>query len=404
MSAPPGRIPHAREAVPPRRPEQTGSPRKEARRNGDADSPAVQMPVGIRSLSLGVIAVFVSIYMVRAMREVLIPVALSILVFHLLAPFVERLTKWRVPRALAATIVMVTALGATGYTAWALRDEAVAVFNELPAAARSFREVIRNAEGQPDSSLKQVKEAASQLENTAKEAVGTEPVQGGVTRVQIVEPVVSISDMVVSGTRSLFIAGGSLILVLVFSFFLLLSADRLKRLTVQVAGPTLTKKKVTVQILDEISRQIQRFLLIQLLTSIIVGATTALALWWLGLRYPIVWGIAAGVLNSVPYVGPLFVTGALTAVAVLQFGTLSMALWVGGVTLAITTAEGYLLTPILQGRVAQMNQVAIFLGILFWSWMWGPVGLLLAVPLMMIVKAVCDHIEELQGMGKLMGE
>ena len=100
----------------------------------------------------------------------------------------------------------------------------------------------------------------------------------------------------------------------------------------------------------------------------------------------------------------MIVTAGLSTLAFMQFGTLTMVLVVAGIALAITTLEGWLLTPVLMSRVASMNQVAIFAGLLFWSWMWGVWGLLLAVPMLMVVKAVCDRIEGLQPVGTLLGD
>ena len=159
-----------------------------------------------------------------------------------------------------------------------------------------------------------------------------------------------------------------------------------------------------MQILDEIARQIQRFLVVQLLTGAFVATLTGLTLWWLGLENAGIWGLVTGVLNTLPYFGPLLATIALTGISLVQFGTLDMVLWVAGSSLIITSLEGYWLTPYLLGQSAQMNQVAVFIAILFWSWMWGPIGLLLAVPLTTMVKVICDHVEELQPIGKLMGE
>jgi predicted PurR-regulated permease PerM len=124
----------------------------------------------------------------------------------------------------------------------------------------------------------------------------------------------------------------------------------------------------------------------------------------MGLQYPVLWGVAAGVLNSVPYFGPVVVGLGLGAVALVQFGTLMKAIMAAGVAVLITSLEGFLLTPVLQGRAAKMNSVAVFVGILFWSWMWGPIGLLLAVPLTTVVKVVCDHVEQFQSVGRLLGE
>jgi len=130
---------------------------------------------------------------------------------------------------------------------------------------------------------------------------------------------------------------------------------------------------------------------------------TWLALWWLGIAEPMVWGVLAGVLNVVPYFGPLIVTAGLAIVGYLQFGTFAMAGLVAGVALAITTAEGMFLTPHLLSRAASLNHVAIFVAIAFWSWAWGVPGMLLAVPMLMVLKAVCDHVEGLKGLGEFVG-
>jgi predicted PurR-regulated permease PerM len=169
-------------------------------------------------------------------------------------------------------------------------------------------------------------------------------------------------------------------------------------------APTLSKKKITLQIVDEIGMQMERFLMVQILTSVIVAVATSLALWWVGLSQPVIWGLAAGILNSIPYFGPIIVSGGLTIVAYLQFGTFEMALYVAAIALVITTLEGWLLTPTLMGRAASINPAAIFVGILFWSWVWEIWGLILAVPMLMMMKAVCDRIEELQPIGELLGE
>ena len=142
----------------------------------------------------------------------------------------------------------------------------------------------------------------------------------------------------------------------------------------------------------------------QIFTSVVVGVVTWAALAWIGLEQAIFWGLLAGVFNSIPYYGPLLVSGGLAVVGFLQFGTLYMTLIVAVVSLAITSLEGWLLTPTLMGKVASMNRVAVFVGLLFWSWVWGIWGLLLAVPIMMSIKVLCDHVEELEPVGKFLSE
>ena len=156
--------------------------------------------------------------------------------------------------------------------------------------------------------------------------------------------------------------------------------------------------------LDEINSQIQRYLLVQIAVSVLVGVASWLAFRWLGLEHAAIWAIAAGVFNLIPYLGAVIITAGTALVALLQFGSLRMALLVGGVSLLITSLEGMLLTPWLTGRASRMNPVVVFVGVLFWGWLWGAWGLLLGVPIIMIIKSICDHVEDLKPVGELLGE
>ena len=159
-----------------------------------------------------------------------------------------------------------------------------------------------------------------------------------------------------------------------------------------------------MQILNEIDLQIERFLFVRVVTSVVVGIATWLAFRFIGLEQAGVWGIAAGVFNSIPYFGPVIVAAGTAVIAFLQFGTLGMAAYVSAVSLVITSVEGWLLTPWLTSRTARTNEVAIFVGLIFWSFVWGIWGTLLAVPMLVAVKACCDRIEDLKPIGELLGE
>jgi predicted PurR-regulated permease PerM len=187
-------------------------------------------------------------------------------------------------------------------------------------------------------------------------------------------------------------------------FFLLASGDLFRRKLARIVGPSLSQKRVTVQALDEIARQVQRFLLVNLVTSVIVAVASWAAFRMLSLQDAGVWGVAAGVFNTLPYVGPLVVLVGTALVAYLQFGTIGMTAAIAGASFVITTIEGALLTPWLAGKAGTMNQVAIFVGLMFWGWLWGIPGMLLAVPMMAVVKLVCDHVEDLKPLGELLGE
>jgi len=180
--------------------------------------------------------------------------------------------------------------------------------------------------------------------------------------------------------------------------------ELLKRKLVQLIGSSLARKRVTLQVLEDIDRQIQRFLVVRLLASLAIGTGSALAFHALGLDHAILWGIAAGLLNSIPYFGPGIVTVGVTLATLVQHGTISMALLVGGASLVLASLDGFVLVPLLIRRTARMNEVATFAGLLFWGWMWGSAGLLLAVPIMMIIKAICDRVDDLKPVGELLGE
>jgi predicted PurR-regulated permease PerM len=220
----------------------------------------------------------------------------------------------------------------------------------------------------------------------------------------VIEPPFNATEYLWSGGMGALWLLGQFAMVLFLVYFLLVTGDLYKRKLVKLAGPTLTRKKITIQILDDMNRQIGTFIRVQVLTSAIVAVATAFALWWFGVEHFVLWGLLAGVFNSIPYFGPVVVTGGLAVVTFLQFDDLLRTGYVCSVALAITSLEGWLLTPALVSRAAQMNPVAIFVGLLFWSWVWGIWGTILAVPMMMMIKAICDRVEDLQPVGELLGE
>ena len=372
--------------------------------SGEDTAPVIATPLNIRNLSLTVLASVAVIFALQQGRDFFIPLVLSVLISYALDPIVTWLTRFRLPRALAAALVLTTALGGVGAGLYSLRDEASAIVEQVPEAARKLRRsLVRDRRG-ADSTIEQVQKAATELERTATAAQEPSPAPRGVTRVQIEEPAIRVRDYLWWGSAGIVALAGQLVAVLFLVYFMLVSGDLFKRKLVRVTGPTLTKKKITLQILEEINLQIERFLAVQLLTSAIVGTASWIAFRYLGLEQAAVWGVAAGLFNSIPYFGPVVVTGGIFVVALLQFGAPGMALLIASVALLITSLEGFLLTPWLTGRAASMNPVAIFIGLLFWTWVWGVWGTLLAVPMLMVLKAVCDRIEDLQPIGEMLGD
>lgn len=293
-------------------------------------------------------------------------------------------------------LIVVAGCGALAYS---LQGQALTVIDQLPAGARKLAGSLRKAPDAEPGAVEKVQQAADALQGTQKPA---RPAPG-VMRVQIEEKAFEASTFVWSSSVSLLAATNQLVMVLFLTFFMLLSDQLFKRKLVEIVG-TLSQKKLTVKVLEDIAGQIERFMVIQILTSGAVALVTWGALWALGLRQAALWGLLAGVLNSIPYYGALLVTAGLSIVGFLQFGTIGMTAVVAGVALLITTVEGSFLTPTLVGRASSMNHIAIFAGLLFWSWVWGIWGMLLAVPMMMVIKVVCDHVDALQPVGHLLGD
>ncbi len=373
-------------------------------RPGSDHVPETTAPIDVklRSVALVVIAGTCAVALLYWAREVFIPIVLSVLIGYALEPVVLLLIRMHLPRVLAAALVMICFTGGLLYSGYALSDDAMAMVAAMPQAASRLRVVLHERRTEPGT-IEQVQKAATELQRTADEAARN-PVPAGVQRVQIEEPVFDVRGYLTWGSASLMAFAGEATLVGFFVFFLLASGDLVKRKLVKLAGPSFEKKKITVQILNEIDAQIERFLVLRVVTSVLVGIATWLAFRWMGVHHAPMWGVAAGVFNSIPYFGPVIVAGATAVAAFLQFDTLAMAIYVSGVSVVITSLEGWLLTPWLTSRAARTNEVAMFVGLIFWSFVWGIWGTLLAVPMLVVVKAFCDRIEDLKPIGELLGD
>ncbi|MFT4240868.1 MAG: AI-2E family transporter [Acidovorax sp.] len=364
----------------------------------------LHMPVDVRNLSLALLALFASVALLHWASAVFIPIMLSLLLTTALRPAVEALRRWRVPRWLGAGVLLVAIVSALASAAWSLSDGAGQLVDSLPMAAQKVRDNLRARASGGVSPLDTVQKAATQIEQAASENSAAAAPRRGVQRVIVERPPFNIRDYLWSGTMGLMSALGQLAVVIFLTYFSLASGNLFRAKLLRIAGTSLERRKVTIHVLEDITRQIQRYLLVQVFTSILVGLATGLAYWALGLQNAAVWGVAAGVLNLAPYVGSALVTGASALVAFLQFGTLDMALAIGGASLFIHTLVGNLLTPWLTSRTSSMSPVAVFVSVLAWGWLWGLWGLLLGIPVMMAVKAVCDRVEDLKAVGELLGD
>ena len=375
---------------------------------GDAsipDVPETRIPTEAHSVPLILLTVFAVAFILDWARVVFIPLVLGVIISYALSPLVSQLQKWRVPRAIGAALLLLMIVGGIGSLAYSLQDEAASMIESLPEAAQKFRHTLHREWGVSKGAIQNVQEAADQIEHAANEtAAAASQAPRGVTRVQIEQPKLNMRDYLWNGTRGALSFISLAVMVLFLAYFLMVSGDTFRRKLVKLSGPTLSKKKITVQMLNEINIQIQRYLLVQVFTSVLVGVTSWLALLWIGLDHAAVWGIAAAILNLVPYLGAIIITGGTALVGFLQFESVGMALTVAAISLVIHGLEGNLLTPWLTGRTSRMNAVVVFVGVLFWGWLWGAWGLLLGMPIMMAIKSVCDRVEEFRPVGEFMGD
>ena len=362
---------------------------------------ALQLPAGSRNLPLALLAVIAAVLMLHWASAVFVPLMLGLTFSYALAPAVKQLQRLHLPRAAAAALLLLTLVGGTGWLAYSLSDDAARFVESLPEAAQKIREVAR---AQRSGALDKVQQAATRLEQAAQEGGAGPPVVArGVTRVQIERTQFNLKDYVWSTLPGMAAALGQATVVLFLTFFLLASGDSFRRKIVHLAGPTMARRRVTVQAMDEITAQIQRYLAAQVVISVVVGMATGAAFFAIGVEHAAVWGVLAFALNFVPYLGAIVLTAGVALVGFVQFGSVDMALLVAGVSMAVHIVSGQLLTPWLTSRASRLNAVTVFVGVLAFGWLWGTWGLVLGVPILLMIKAVCDRVDELRPVGELLG-
>lgn len=370
---------------------------------GEPERVLLHMPVDIRSVSLVVLAGLACLFMLHWAQAVFIPVMLSLLFSYALSPMVNWMEHNRVPRWLGAAVLLLAIFGSLGAAAYSLSDQAAKLVEALPTAVQKLRQAVKTHNGKSLGALETVQKAATQIEQATQDTQAAPALANGALRVVVDSPRFKIRDYLWTGTIGLMALAGQTTVVVFLTYFLMISGDTFRRKLVKLAGPSLSSKKITLQALHEITDQIQRYLQVQLLTSVLVGVLTWLALLAIGLDNAAVWGFAAGVLNLVPYLGSLVMAGATALVGFLQFGSLNMVLSVGGASLLIHAIVGNLLTPWLTSRTSRMSPVAVFVGLLAWGWLWGVWGLLLGIPILMMFKAVCDRVDDFKPIGEFLG-
>lgn len=370
----------------------------------ESDLVHLHKPVDGARISLLVLAVLASLTALHVARAVFIPLLLGLMTSYALSPLVDWMERLKIPRALGAALLIGTMGAAGGWTAYSLSDDATALIESMPGAMQKVHDTVRAQRRHTESAIDKVQRAAAQLEQAAQEGgPARSSTARGVTRVSIERTQFNIKDYLWSGTLGLAESIGQALVIIFIAYFLMVSGSSFRRKMVKIAGPTFAQKRITVQVLDEITEQIHRYLLVQVFTSALVGVALWLAFLTVGLDHAAVWGVVAFVLNFIPYVGTVVLAVGAALAAFVQFGSVDVAGLIAGVTLVIHIVSGNLLTPWLTSRTSRINAVTAFVGVLAFGWLWGAWGLLLGVPLLTTIKAVCDHVDGLTPIGELLG-
>lgn len=371
----------------------------------DAAAPGEPLTSGAGRTAVVVLATIAFIYLLQWAQKFLVPVVFGVFLAYTLNPLVAWLERARIPRAIGTSLVVLLLFCAGLLAANSLFSQFESIVGQVPAATRRIAVALEHLEGTRHDTLDKMKEAANALEKATAPA-GAPPAAKGKQPAPVVvaQPASRLTNWLLTGSMSAAAFLGQATMVVFLAFFLLISGETFKRKLVKITGPSLTKKKITVHILDDIDISIQRYMFMLLVTNGLLAILMWAGMTALGLNNAGAWALAAGLLHLVPYFGPLLTVAMLGMAAFLQFGTLASLLAVVAITLAVATLVGTFITTWMAGRIAKMNPAAVFIGLLFWGWLWGVPGLLLGIPIIVIVKVVTERVEGMNSIAELLGE
>lgn len=350
---------------------------------------------GIRPTSI--IAAVAVIFLLRAGAEFFVPLFVALLISYALSPVVDVITRVVRYRVIAAAFVVLGLIGIAAFAGWAWSDDVQVIWQKVPLAART---VSRNVQQmvKPAGPITEVKKAAADIESSATTGKPAPP-----AATQEPQPKVSMWQLLWTGWKGVTVAATQITVVLFLVFFMLASGNLFKKKLVMLSGERLAERKFTVQMIDEIDAQVRRYLLVVVIANTLVGLGTWGVFKATGLEYAGLWGLVAGVVHTVPYFGPALIAIGSFIVAFLQFGEWQRALMVAGSSVVVAAVVGSLFATWLASRETRMNATASFIGLLFFGWIWGLWGVLLGIPILAIVKTVCDHNEDWKPVGELLG-
>ena len=333
---------------------------------------------------LFIIALFYTVYFARAL---ILPFTLALLLNFLLRPVVRALKKIKIPELAGAALVLIALLGSAGYGMIRLSRPAADWIDKAP---ESFHQ-IESKVGFLRKPLEGVNHAVEELKRITRMGAEKKP------EVEIYPP--GIADAVLTGTREVIIKSSVMFILL---YFLLASGDLFLRKLIKLF-PDLHKKKQIVKIVREVEHHTSRYLYTVTMINMSMGISIGIGMFLIGMPSPVLWGVMAGFLIFIPYIGPMIGISIVTIVAFLTFNSIGRVLLAPGVYLALETIQGQIVTPMVLGLRFTINPVVVFVWLIFWGWMWGILGAMLAFPMLAIFKILCDHIQPLAPIGEFLG-
>ena len=373
----------------------------------DADSsiiPAKDL-IQVKNVALVILTTLAVIFALDWAQGFVITMLLGVLLAYTLNPVVKWLEYIKIPRVIGSSLVIIFLMVSIAFAAFTLRGQVQSIISKLPEVSAKLSAAFASKRGEPLTNIQKVQIAANQVEsatNSVTNAVA--PKKPPAMHVVIDERKFKIGDFLWRGSLGVFGFIGEVITMAFLAYFLLLSGDTFKRKLVRLTGPSLSRRKITVNILEDINNSIQRYMFMLLVTNVMIGLAMWIAFRMLGLENAGAWAVAAGFLHVVPYFGPVVTAVATGIAAYMQFDSILMAMLVSGTTMLIATIIGVFLTTWMTGRIAKMNSAAVFISLIFFTWLWGVWGMLLGIPIIVIIKVACVHIEHLQPVAEILGE
>ena len=345
-------------------------------------------------MSQVVVAIGAGLLLLHWSKNFFAPLLFGILVSYALRLPVNALEQKRLPRALGAALVLCTATALTASVVYSLRGDTLELIEQLPDVASTIRSRVQDNPWTGSGPLAKITRAATELEKAATEVAGgtapsRSPSSQG-TGLGFVKQFLLVQTSS-AATTLLQVASGLLI-----AYFLLTAGSAFRRKLTRLAGPSLARRRATVDMLNEIDTHVQRYLLVMIATNVLIGLATWGFLAAIGVERALLLGAMAGLFHIIPYVGSALAAAAAAAVGMLQFSDLRhVGLLVAGVV-GIATLIGVGVNTWLQAYALRMNSAVVIVGVFFFGWLWGAWGLFLAVPLLAVLKTVADRIPQWQ--------